>query len=572
LPVIQSVSVIILTAHHLSAYFRPKELIDSGWNIRAVAGVQKRRSKQHQHRGDVAILYRNASNLKIEQHRITDGSNGSSHQAVSWTIHSPLIADPIHITVVYVSPSEGEVEEFFHTLTQQDHYPDREIHVYAGDFNAHVAEEIEAHITLQERSTIPSRVGDCHRRHIPSPPDAPAITNARISSQQRGRLLLRMLITTSFLILNGRFETVDDSIPYTLQRQEVSTINDYNLIAKQHLSKVKSCYVIPSPSRSLRSNSGPPTDHNQIVLHLSLPVKLNAPSASAIATTPEPPPRTQFHSSKLKDPAVRTLFSDALEDQAAKSESVIKALRISLEQGNISPNQYADKVNTIIVSALQVTADRVLGKTEFRSQRAQKEHMTQKSQQENGNYSSNHKRIAAKQTSTQTLRNKLRQAREEAAPPHIIADLGKSLAKKKHELLKVQHQVRQKSVTDALHSSVLNHSPPTTSPHSLWDLLRYYKTDHVQSNQATLGHCWCNISICRSFSRISFCFVLRCSGIICPNKRVLLKGNKQAQLLGFSAGDTQLCCKAAHSCTVLSTGSALWACSEDRLLPKQRYR
>jgi len=86
--------------------------------------------------------------------------NGSSHQAVSWTIYSPLLVDPIHITGVYVSPSEGEVEEFFHTLTQQDRYPDREIHVYTGDFNAHVGEELEAHITLQERSTIPFRVGD----------------------------------------------------------------------------------------------------------------------------------------------------------------------------------------------------------------------------------------------------------------------------------------------------------------------------------------------------------------------------------------------------------------------------
>jgi len=173
-----------------SCHFGGVFLIDSGWNIRAVAGVPKRRSKQHQHRGGVAILYRSASNLKVEQHRITDGANGSSHQAVSWTIHSPLIAGPIHITGVYVSPSEGHVEEFFHTLTQQDHYPYREIHVYAGDFNAHVAEEFEDHITLQEPSNIPPRVGDCNQRHIPSPPDAPAITNARISSQQRGRLLL----------------------------------------------------------------------------------------------------------------------------------------------------------------------------------------------------------------------------------------------------------------------------------------------------------------------------------------------------------------------------------------------
>jgi len=175
-----------------------------------------------------------------------------------------------------------------------------------------------------------------------------------------------MLNTTSFLIVNGRIETVDNPIPYTLQRQDEATINDYNLIAKQHLSKVKSGYVIPRPSQTLRSNSSPPTDHNPIVLHLSLTVKPHAPIASANATTPELPPCTQFHSSKLKDPAVKKLFSDALEDQVAKSESAIKTLRISLEQGSICPTQYAEKANTIIVSALQFTADRVLGKTEFR--------------------------------------------------------------------------------------------------------------------------------------------------------------------------------------------------------------
>jgi len=35
----------------------------------------------------------------------------------------------------------------------------------------------------------------------------------------------------SFPILNGRFETADEPIPYTLQRQDEVTINDYNLIA-----------------------------------------------------------------------------------------------------------------------------------------------------------------------------------------------------------------------------------------------------------------------------------------------------------------------------------------------------
>ena len=164
--IIQSVSVIIVTEHHLPGTFRPKEVMDSGWNIRAVAGVTKRRGKQHQHRGGVAIWYRDASNLKVEQHRITDGANGSSHQAVSWTIKSPLIARPIHITGVYVSPSEGEIEEYFYTLTQQNHYVADNIHIYAGDFNAHVADETRTHITMQERHTIPPRVGGCHKPHM----------------------------------------------------------------------------------------------------------------------------------------------------------------------------------------------------------------------------------------------------------------------------------------------------------------------------------------------------------------------------------------------------------------------
>ena len=186
----QNVSVIILAAHHLSGTFRPKEVIDCGWSIWAVAGVPKPRGKQHQHRAGVAILYREASKLKVEQHRITDGANGSSHQTVSWTIRSPLIARPIHITGVYVSPSKGEIEKFFHTLTQQDHYPAEDVHIYAGDFNAHVADKIETHLRIQEGHTIPPRVGDCHKRHAPSPPAAAPITNARISSPQRGRLLL----------------------------------------------------------------------------------------------------------------------------------------------------------------------------------------------------------------------------------------------------------------------------------------------------------------------------------------------------------------------------------------------
>jgi len=195
-----------------------------------------------------------------------------------------------------------------------------------------------------------------------------------------------MLNTTSFLILNGRFEGVDDPIPYTLQRQDETTINDYNLIAKQHFSKVKSCYVIPRPSRSLRSKSGPPTGHSPIVLHLSLLAKSAAQSTANSPIAQELPPRTQFHSSKLKDPAVREKFSHVLEDQADKAEQAIQTLKNSLQQGSINATQYAENANAIIVSALQVTAQKIIGTTEFRCKNAQKEHLTQRRQHDNGHF------------------------------------------------------------------------------------------------------------------------------------------------------------------------------------------
>jgi len=48
--------------------------------------------------------------------------------------------------------------------------------------------------------------------------------------------------------------------------------------------------------------------------------------------------------------------------------------------------------------------------------------------------------------------------------------------------------MRQKNLTDAVASSVSVPNHQRTSPHSMWDLLRRYKTDHVQSNLPTRTH------------------------------------------------------------------------------------
>ena len=140
------------------------------------------------------------------------------------------------------------------------------------------------------------------------------------------------------------------------------------------------------------------------------------------------------------------------------------------------------------MSALQVTAQKTIGITEIRGKNAQREQLTQTRQQENGHFSSDDKCKVAKQTLTQTLRNTLRQSRDEGAPAHVITDLGKSHAKEKHELPKLQHQMLQKFVTDAAASSASVPTHQRTSPHSMWDLLRRYKTDRVQSNLPAHNH------------------------------------------------------------------------------------
>ena len=135
------------------------------------------------------------------------------------------------------------------------------------------------------------------------------------------------------------------------------------------------------------------------------PCYQNMPLKPTVTSSYPPSSPNQFHSSRLKDPATQEKKSDApsLEDQATKAQPAILALKIGLQQGSINATQYAENVNTILVSALQVTAEKFLGTTAFRGKNAQKEHMTQRGQQDNGHYSSNDNRIAAKQTSTQTL-------------------------------------------------------------------------------------------------------------------------------------------------------------------------
>jgi len=198
LPVCKLLDYIILTEHQLSAQFRPDEIIKSGWDFHAISGPEtnlpQKAYRAQRHRGGVALLTRNSKRFSVKMtilsggtHMIS-GENGATgissqssqsggggrtspllHQAVTWTLVSPLYNGKIHLTGVYIFPDEDQTQEFFEILAVNSNYPSDEPHIYAGDFNAYTAEEIEGHLTPQERHTLPTRTGDVNPAHSPEP-------------------------------------------------------------------------------------------------------------------------------------------------------------------------------------------------------------------------------------------------------------------------------------------------------------------------------------------------------------------------------------------------------------------
>ena len=106
------------------------------------------------------------------------------------------------MTGVYISPNGTGTEEFYHILEQQRKFSPLHTHVFTGDFNAHVAEEPETAPLALPVGTVPPRLGDVARDdasrllHPPAPANMGTVTD-HASSEQRGRLLLRMLNNTS---------------------------------------------------------------------------------------------------------------------------------------------------------------------------------------------------------------------------------------------------------------------------------------------------------------------------------------------------------------------------------------
>ena len=104
-------------------------------------------------------------------------SHQSAHQCATWTIKSKELLHPIHIPGVYVNPNGKGDEDFYQTLEQQSKSPPTHTHAFTGDFNAHVAEELEEALSTLPAGTVPQRKGDitldatsrlCHTRPLPT--------------------------------------------------------------------------------------------------------------------------------------------------------------------------------------------------------------------------------------------------------------------------------------------------------------------------------------------------------------------------------------------------------------------
>ena len=116
------------------------------------------------------ILGNNYTSLNSRGNVHSSRTSSSLHQAVTWSLSSPFYNDTIHLTGVCIFPNEGNFEEFFDTLTAHSNHPPHESHIYAGDFNAYTAEEIENHITPLDSHTLFRRNGDTNPAHSPASP------------------------------------------------------------------------------------------------------------------------------------------------------------------------------------------------------------------------------------------------------------------------------------------------------------------------------------------------------------------------------------------------------------------
>jgi len=148
-----------------------------------------------------------------------------------------------------------------------------------------------------------------------------------------------MINSLEFIITNGRFPVPPPTLrPYTIFRKpNTHSVLDYNLIAKHHVTLIQKCEVLRD---SLPAGV---TDHMPIHLHLALPT---SPTPPLKPSSHSSPPRTLYHSKRLKDKETKDSFTKALAKKVSRITPIIQKLHTQL-LGKKSPHSPSQTQQTL---------------------------------------------------------------------------------------------------------------------------------------------------------------------------------------------------------------------------------
>ena len=229
---------------------------------------------------------------------------------------------------------------------------------------------------------------------------------------------MRFLDTIDGIILNGRYQPPNAPTPYTFHRGAQQTIVDYSIILGRQFHRVEKCEILGrAPTRQ---SDCIPTDHNPILTTLSLPTTGASPTKDSEFINKRPP-RTQYHSSRLKDPETLKCFKTRVEARSEELLPKLRTLRQASESGAISNQEYADAGQAAITQALQEEAEAILQPVSLGEHDRPPVVQAHSGDRNTTHHSSPNAAVRALQTQSQRALNTLRQAKRAGAPPTTIA-------------------------------------------------------------------------------------------------------------------------------------------------------
>ena len=104
------------------------------------------------------------------------------------------------------------------------------------------------------------------------------------------------------------------------------------------------------PPIKLSTHSSRPLKDKLITDHFPILTILNPPSPGGVAPAEDetrPPPRVQYHSSRLADPKVKAHFVAPLEQASAAKSAQLQDLKQQVARSEVSPTEFAKRANQI---------------------------------------------------------------------------------------------------------------------------------------------------------------------------------------------------------------------------------